>query len=430
MIYDMEFIVYLFKVNVALVLFYGFYRLFFQRDTFFVWKRAILLFILLVSFLYPLGDISRSLLANPAIRDVLERGIWPSFELPELIVAGASNKTDLPWKASLPMLFLAVYAWIAFLLFVRTMIQTGVLLYQIGQMKRIRLQGRDICLSPGLATPYSFFHWIILDSSLYTEKELAEILLHEEIHARQRHSIDTLLAEAVCAFCWFNPFAWLMKREIRMNLEFIADRFVLNSGYEAEHYQFHLLRLSYHKATAKLSNNFNVSLLKKRIFMMNKKQTSLAGLYKYGLLIPLVGMLAFFNSCLKIDSGKTAAVETAVETDPPVQPEEKAKEIFNYVEIQPVFPGGENELMKWLMENIRYPEDEAKSGIQGRVIVRFVINDDGRVSDGEIVRSLSPAFDQEALRVVQAMPEWIPGKQNGKAVNVSYTVPILFKTQK
>ena len=428
MICDMEFVVYLFKVNVALVLFYGFYRLLFQQDTFFVWKRAILLFILLLSFLYPLGDISRSLLASPVVRNVLERGVWPSYELPELMVAG-TTQTGLLRGISFPWLFLAVYAGIACWLLVRTLIQTGVLLYQIGQMKRIRLQGRDICLSPGLATPYSFFHWIVLDPSLYTEKERTEILLHEEIHARQKHSIDTLLAEAVCAFCWFNPFAWLMKREIRMNLEFIADRFVLDSGHEAEHYQFHLLRLSYHKATAKLSNNFNVSLLKKRIFMMNKKQTSLAGLYKYLLLIPLAGMLAFFNSCLKTDSGKTAAVETAVETNLPAQPEEKAKVIFSHVENPPSFPVGEKGLMKWLQENIQYPKEEAEKGIQGRVIVRFVVNDDGRISDGEIVKGLSPVLDQEALRVVQALPNWIPGTQNGQAVNVYFTLPIQYKLQ-
>jgi len=418
----MEFVVYLFKVNIALILFYGFYRLFFQQDTLFVWKRAILLLILFVSFFYPLGDISRLLLANSVMRNLLEHELWFSYKLPELIVTASSTKAGLLWGISLPALSLTVYAGMVCLLFIRTMIQTSVLLYHVGTMKRIRLQGRNICVSPGLTTPYSFFHWIVLDPSQYTEQELAEILVHEEIHVRQKHSIDTLLAEMVCAFCWFNPFAWLMKREIRMNLEFLADRLVLDSGYEAEDYQFHLLRLSYHKAAAKLTNNFNVSLLKKRICMMNKKQTAQIGLYKYALLIPFVGMLVFFNSCLNTDTEKSAKVETA----PPAQSVNGA-EIFNVVEVPPVFPGGEVGLMNWLQENVQYPREEAAKGNQGRVVVRFVVTDKGKVTNAEVVKNLTPVLDQEALRVVQTLPDWTPGKQDGKAVNVYYTLPIMFK---
>jgi hypothetical protein len=328
----MEFIVYLLKVNAAIILFFGFYRLFFQQDTFFLWKRVILLSILFISFLYPLADITKQLILNRNIREILNSGIIPSYSLPEIIV----QRNDLPVWYYFPRILFFVYVSVAILLLLRIGIQMLVLLYKISQMKKINLYGQTVRENPGLKTPYSFFKWIVIDPQFYTENELKEILLHEGTHVRQAHSIDTLLSEWMCAFCWFNPFAWLMKREIRMNLEFLADRFVLASGCKAGHYQLHLLRLSYHKAAANLSNNFNVSLLKKRIFMMNKKQTSNLSVLKYALILPLVIILLLFNSSLKAEIKQTKEMDSKMEQTPV-----KEKEIFSHVENPPAFPGGE-----------------------------------------------------------------------------------------
>ena len=109
--------------------------------------------------------------------------------------------------------------------------------------------------------------------------------------------------------------------------------------------------------------------------------------------------------------------------------EEKKPEIFSHVEVPPQFPGGEKELMKWLGDNISYPTIAAEQGIQGRVILRFVVGPDGSVGNVEVQRSLDPSCDKEAQRVVKKMPKWIPGKQNGNPVHVYYTLPVLFKLQ-
>jgi TonB family protein len=417
-----EFILYLLKVNLAIVLFYGFYRLLFQRDTLFRCKRVALLSILFISFFYPLGDITQQLIMNRNIKEALESGFIPSYSLPEIIVQGKQAGQALFVWHYLPQMLFAIYSLVAIVLFIRIFIQTGVLFYKISQTKRINLYGQNVQESRGLKTPFSFFKWIVLDPQQYTDNELKEILLHEKTHARQGHSVDTLLSEVMCAFCWFNPFAWLMKREIRMNLEFLADRFVLASGCKADHYQFHLLRLSYHKAAANLSNNFNVSLLKKRIFMMNKKQTSGLSILKYALLLPLVGVLMFFNLSLKAEVKQTEESPQAIEQVPV-----KEKEIFSHVEVPPAFSGGEKALMEWLSENIHYPKEAVEKKIQGRVIIRFVVDETGAVTQPEIIRSLDPAMDAEALRVVSSMPNWIPGKQGGKPVSVYYVLPILFK---
>jgi TonB family protein len=237
----------------------------------------------------------------------------------------------------------------------------------------------------------------------------------------------------------------------------------LQSGCEIEHYQFHLLQLSYSKAAAKITNNFNVSPLKKRILMMNKKQTSLRGIWKYALLIPVVILLVFFNSSLKAESPVLASIQkginenapladktpTAVEANvnddvlpkketieftPPknTQKEEAQEEktnkapIFSQVETPPSFPGGIEGMLEYLKNNMKYPESAVKNGIQGRVVVRFVVDSTGKVTNVEVIRSLDPACDAEAIRVVEAMPDWIPGKQSGNPVSVYYTLPILF----
>ncbi|MDR3340699.1 MAG: M56 family metallopeptidase [Candidatus Symbiothrix sp.] len=342
----MEFFIYLLKVNVALALFYGFYRLFFQQDTLFQWKRAVLLATLAVAALYPFVDITWRLIGGWQLPQTINKNLIPTYFLQEVIVD--SQRTGIPHFGEfrlIPVLF-SIYIAITVFLFVKMIFQIGGICYQISRTQTIELYGQKIYHRSGLERPFSFFRWIAMDISLYSQTELQEILLHEQTHVRQSHSVDTLLVETLCAVCWINPFAWLLKREIRMNLEFLADRSVLTSGCEAEHYQLNLLRLSYQKAAAKLSNNFNVSLLKKRIFMMNKKQTANRSVLKYALIVPLIAALVFFNSTLKIqaETVNDPVVQEALikETMAPVDQEEK---IYDHVEVEPKFPGGTEELI-------------------------------------------------------------------------------------
>ena len=113
-----------------------------------------------------------------------------------------------------------------------------------------------------------------------------------------------------------------------------------------------------------------------------------------------------------------------VVTEAPVE-----EEVFDMVEQAPQFPGGPAELMAWLGKNIRYPVIAQENGIQGRVICQFVVGSDGSVRDIKVMRGVDPSLDKEAVRVIQSMPKWIPGRQNGKAVSVRYTLPVTFKLQ-
>jgi protein TonB len=106
---------------------------------------------------------------------------------------------------------------------------------------------------------------------------------------------------------------------------------------------------------------------------------------------------------------------------------EGASKVFVSVEVMPQFPGGDAELMKYLNTNIKYPAISAENGIEGRVVLRFVVGKDGRVSDIQVLKAVDPALDKEAIRVVGSMPKWIPGSQNGRHVAVYYTLPVLFR---
>ncbi len=124
--------------------------------------------------------------------------------------------------------------------------------------------------------------------------------------------------------------------------------------------------------------------------------------------------------------------QTVTYTPPPAveeEEEEAAQQIFTVVEEMPEFPGGAGELMKYLAKSIKYPVIAQENGIQGRVICTFVVNRDGSIVDAEVVRGVDPSLDKEALRVIQSMPKWKPGKQRGKPVRVKYTVPVTFRLQ-
>ncbi|MDR1683526.1 MAG: energy transducer TonB [Candidatus Symbiothrix sp.] len=134
-------------------------------------------------------------------------------------------------------------------------------------------------------------------------------------------------------------------------------------------------------------------------------------------------------SVATVEGVKDGGVDIADLQDHKVVIQEEKPEIHNHVEVMPSFPGGDKEMMRWLSENIKYPTVAQEQGIQGRVILRFVVKPDGSVDNVEVQRSLDPSLDKEAVRVVKKMPKWIPGKQNGNAVYVYYTLPVLFKLQ-
>jgi TonB family protein len=429
----MELSVYLIKVNIAILLLYGFYYLLFRNDTFFHWKRWLLLSVITVSLLYPFWDISKQIIENKLFgHDMESAAIFPSFYLNEVIIradAGRANANFSIWN-HLPEALLGIWLAGSVFFIVKIFLQIAGVTFLLAGTKPVKTNGRKIHVKKGLESPFSFFGYIVLDPERYAENELLEILRHEETHVRQWHSADMMIAEWMSAVCWFNPVVRLMKKEIRINLEYLADRSVIDAGCDTGHYQFHLLRLTYHKAIAKITNNFNVSLLKKRILMMNKKQTSQLGMAKYIFILPLVAALLVFNS-LDMLSSKNQRIENEMAAQDGAGAASATKNaqdsIYRVVEAMPEFPGGDVALLKRISETIQYPEEAKAQKIEGRVFVICVITKEGKITDVKVTKSAHPLLDAEAIRCVKALTEsWTPGTEKGKPVNVYYSIPIRF----
>lgn len=423
---------YLLQVNVGLILFYALYKLVCTRDTFFRSRRFILIVSLVLPFILPFIDVREWLESRD--RMIMLTHFDYSAVLPEIVVGSEVAETGSR--------VFVLSEWIGYLylagvvvLLVRLVVQAFSLYRLIVRMPEKEINGvRVKCLNDP-SGPFSFFGWIFMNPAAVKEDEISEILTHEMAHVKQHHSVDVFLAEMVSICCWMNPFAWLLKREVRLNLEFLADRKVMEAGFATKSYQYHLLGLAYNHKYG-LSNNFNFSHLKQRIIMMNKKKSNAAGHIKYALFVlPAFALLVAGNISCSQDASQTEDAKEEVVA--PVSPEAKEapadstakEEVFMVAEQMPEFPGGMKELLKFLQENVKYPENAMKNNVQGRVIVQFVVEKDGTPTEFKVLRSVDPDLDAEALRVMKAMPKWKPGMQKGQVVRVKFTVPVSFKLQ-
>ena len=520
---------YFLKVNVAFVLFYAFYRLLFYKDTFFKLRRASLLAFFGLALLYPLLNIQEWVKEQEPMTEVIQiySAMLPEMTVtPEVVV-----KTD--WKGILLSASSYMYWGVMALLFVRFFIQLSSILLLAYRSRRTVIHGVPVYRLDKPAGPFSFFKMIFIHPESHSEKEIDEILTHECTHVFQWHSVDVMICELITVICWVNPFAWLLKREVRHNLEYLADNTVIQSGYDCKSYQYHLLGLAHHyQAAATLYNSFNVLHLKNRISMMNKKRSHGIGRTKYLIFIPLAAFLMLLSnieavaritgeiaaeavagvkeateiSVLSEDDVKVSGqviddfngpviganvivkgtnVGTITDTEgyfvlettknavlrfsfpgmkakevavkdvqgklkvqlysdgsaqgsqsapppPPMSPQistDPSDLVFTVVEVMPEFPGGQGALLQFLAKSIKYPVIAQQNGIQGRVTCSFVVGKDGVIRNIEVIRGVDPSLDLEAARVISMMPKWKPGMQKGKEVSVKYTVPVTFRLQ-
>ena len=289
---------YVLQVNVGLLVFYLLYRGLLARDTFLGMRRLYWWAAWVLAFLYPL----------------VELGVWGRTETPLQVVmadyaeamtvvvsaVAPEEAATWSWQDGLALLWAAG----ASALLLRMLVQLAVVCRLARRGRKVEWHGVRVLAVEGDNVPFSFFRWIFVQPGNHSEGELEEILAHEQAHVRQWHSLDVVVSELLCCLFWFNPAVWLAKRCVRQNLEFLADRAVVHSGFDRKNYQYHLLRLSYGVNIGQIVNNFNVSPLKKRIMMMNKKKSRHAGALKYALLLPMAGLLV-------LSANAEAVAETA-----------------------------------------------------------------------------------------------------------------------
>lgn len=297
-------------------------------------------------------------------------------------------------------------------------------------------RGRIILLKQDVL-PFSWFGRIVMSRKDYESRHAESIIAHELTHIRQFHFIDLLLAELLIVFQWFNPAAWAYRSAVRDMHEYLADKGTIQSGYAIAEYQRLLAMLAGPVTAGILSNNMKHSTLKNRFTMMTKTNNRKPATFRLALAIVAVTTVSFgvFISACQTGTQKAETETTEQETiEVPSEqieveqqtPTDISEEIFIVVEEPPSFNGGDEARIKYISENIKYPEEARAKGIQGTVFVTFVVEADGSVSDVKILRGIGGGCDEEAVRVIESMPKWIPGKQRGQAVRVQFNMPIRF----
>lgn len=282
--------IYLIKINVALMLLYGFYRLTVSRDTFFGLRRLTLWLIYAVALMVPALNLEYWVRDTPTM--VSMANVYADTFYPVVVVKAQAS--GITWMDML----LGIY-WVGVaVLSLRLVWQLFSIIRLVVISRKQEVEGIMVHLLKGEGSPFSFFRWVFMYPSTLEGRQLHEVMVHECTHVSGLHSLDTLFSELFSIACWFNPFAWLMKQEVRMNLEYLADESVLSDGNARKSYQYHLLGLAYRQPneSTKIANNFNLLPLKKRIKMMNKRRTSEIGKAKYLLFAPLAGVLLMVSN--------------------------------------------------------------------------------------------------------------------------------------
>lgn len=232
-------LIYFLKVNLALAFLYICYRLLFRDDTFFRLRRGVLLSIYLIAFLYPLPDLSGWLSTQTSVAGIV--GYYSGL-LPKETVLTASNEIAASdWKETGLKVMQVIWLAGAGLLLSRCLAELFTVCRLHRKCRKITLNGTEVCILPEAEASYSFFGWIFISSDPHQRERLDDILIHEQTHVRQWHSIDMMAGEIICIACWLNPFAWWLKKEIGINHEFIADEQVMLAGFDKKEYQYHLI---------------------------------------------------------------------------------------------------------------------------------------------------------------------------------------------
>lgn len=455
---------YLLLSNLYLILFFGFYVLLLQRETFFQLNRIYLVGSALMSFLIPLIQVDW--VKQWFITQKVQETIYTASPVMVYRI-----KAVQPQHMTMGEVISSVYI-------------AGIIILSLKLAWQLFTLSRFISNSKQAAAAWSFFKKIKVDEQLDNHQV---IVAHEEVHARQWHSADVLLIEVIMILNWFNPVVYFYRRLVKHIHEFIADRDALKTGTSKADYALMLLSQTFDAPVHHLLNPFfGSSVLKQRIKMMQKNKSNYAALVKYGFSAPLfVLMLALtsatlnesqvvktiqksadhifaakapelvniisipppavarvekpeqitaaapqfkINTNLIVNDEPRAVTDAALHTDSlPVNPN---GEVFTNVEKLPQYPGGGTEMLyRFINKNLRYPAEALDKNLQGRVNVTFVVERDGSLTDMKTLANPASPLAAEALRVMALSPKWHPGEQNGKAVAVRYTMPIVFSTE-
>lgn len=427
-----NFVNYFIEANLYLVCFYLLYQIILVRDKHFRFNRIFLLGGIFLSMMLPLLSFSI------ATENTLEGYII----LPVVTITAAQTESVgfiLKWWHIIGIIYLV---GLTFYLF-RLTWQMSLVIRKLPLLNssREKKNGYTLVTTNGEIPTCSFFKYLFWDKSAQVdEDEKKQIFEHELAHIKQWHSIDVLLSELIRTIFWFNPVVHMIKTRVTEVHEYLADHHV-TKDIGVDKYSQLLTMQIFKNFDFALSNNFHKSQVLKRIRMLKSTKSKSIWL-NAGLLIPTLTLLITVLSCdvteMNEISNSVGLDDRTVENLSDKSIVENAnsekkiltpnnKEIFTIVEDQPEPIGGMTPFYEYVQNNLKYPAKARKMGIEGKVFVQFVVDQDGKLTDVQSVKGIGGGCDEEAVRVIRESLPWNPGQQTGIKVNVRMILPITFK---
>jgi hypothetical protein len=443
---------YLLELNACLLISYLLYALLLRQETCFRFNRWYLLLTPLLALLVPFMHFNLSPVQLPAYVFIATDGFFGSVPAPATPAAVPGQSGAYHW---LPVIAVIYGGGVLF--------QSGRLLWQLGQIRRLLRHHRDkirhwrgywFIEATGMPA-FSFFRYLFWNPAQPLDSpEGAAILAHEEAHIRQGHSFDVLYLQVLGIVCWYNPVVYGYQRAITRTHEYLADAQALRTTTPYTYAHLLLNQLT-QPAAVSLGNHFHQSTTQNRIHMITQ-HTRKPRWYKALLSTSLLTLALLVAAC---------------QTEEPFTTDSLASDVYATADRMPVFPGGQDEMYKFIGKNIRYPNEAREMGIQGRVLVKFIVDETGKVTDigiaedetvinaEEIVvvgytnnafgsrhdtsepplvrmpgqplqtENTNVHLQAELIRVIGMLPAFEPGRHNEKPVKVRYQLPVKFTLQ-
>ncbi|TDO21492.1 M56 family metallopeptidase [Pedobacter duraquae] len=449
---------YLLQANLYLIVFFIFYKLFLEGETYFKLNRSYLIAAGVFSLIIPF--IRLEWFFRQPVTQKISAGVGQLT----ILISGGGNETTqeyINWGN------IVVFIYITGALFF-----LGRFMLQLLSIKKIFNR-----FNPGSA--FTFFGKKSIDPNLPGQDT---INAHEHIHIQQLHTADILFFEIIGIVTWFNPVIYFYKHAVKNIHEYLADDAAAAYIGDKEAYAMLLLSKAFGVNPSAITNSFfNKSLIKKRIIMLHKEKSRKTAILKYGLFVPLFSamlilssatlrrnedilnvtkqiplnspMQAFKEVLINESTPKPSATDTVtkelnkpqiqhgyatVQAEPDLKNSDLrsveisrdtiADDIHNFSELDvvPSFPGGMRKFYAYVAKNIKYPTEAVQNNVEGRVILSFTVEKNGELTNIQVDRKAGSGLDEEAVRVLQASPFWTPGKMNDELVRVKYNIPISF----
>ena len=402
---------YIIKSTVLLLTLITFYKLFLENEKMHLFNRIYLNGSILFSLTVPLGHFSfKTKIASKLI----------SLQLNEIIIQKTDKNLNVIYENEImSYIIISIYMIIMTLLLFRFFINIKYYYKKIKNNEHKIFNGSKLILLNEPIIPHSFLNYIFLNKQDYINNKIpSELLVHEDAHLKQKHTLDILFIEIVNVLFWFNPILILYKRAIKLNHEFLADEVVNKQFNSVSYYQEILLQIASNQSKIALASPINCLITKKRLIMMTKNESKAKIILKTAS-VGFIYSVLFFALNTKIVAQEQSNEENLVKVN---------KSLIISKNTEPLFPGGMEAFYTFVGKNFKISKEANKMKLKGKIYLTFMIEKDGSLSEFKILRDIGYGTGKEAIRVLKLSPKWTPGTVDNKPAKVQYSLPITIQT--